>query len=155
MPFFAHIHRVLLVALGLLAGCKVSQPKADATPQAEAPAVNAQFSTNGMDNMLRVPGTIRHDLETYFEEYSQLALGDEEKREDYLQKGLAYFQNASTPILIIVNQADGKNIYDKPTNIEKYLDYLKHTRQSPHTINNFELDEEGRITKLELTLKQR
>ncbi|MCG8387630.1 MAG: hypothetical protein MJA30_18920 [Cytophagales bacterium] len=155
MSFFTHIHRVLLVALGLLAGCKASQPKADATPQAEAPAVNAQFSANGMDNMLRVPGTIRYDLETYFEEYSQLALGDEEKREDYLQKGLAYFQNASTPILIIVNQVDGKNTYDKPTNIEKYLDYLKHTRQSPHTINNFELDEEGRITKLELTLKQR
>ena len=157
MSFFTQTCIALLVVATFLNACKAS--KADVSTSTDQPAVpvptNGEMTAKDMDNMLRVPGTIRQDLENYFEEYAQLGLDNEEMREDYLRKGLAYFQQASTPVLIIVNQVNGKNIYDKPTDIEKYLDYLKHTRQSPHTINNFELDEEGRITKLELTLKRR
>ncbi len=155
MNFLIRISALAIWVLPLLTSCKAtkSEPTSSTSTPQENVTTDGSMTSKDLDDMLRVSGTIRQDLENYFNEFSKLSLDDEEKRESYLSKGLSWFQDASTPVLIIVNEVNGKKIYDKPTTIEQYLDYLKHTRQSPHTINNFELNEAGRITKLELTLK--
>ncbi len=105
------------------------------------------------DQILDLSHSMRQNLENYFSEFSKLDIKDQNKRQTYLNKGLKYFNSTDTPVLIIVNKENGKFIYDKPTSIEQYLDYLKYKQMSPHVIHNLQLDEEGKITQLELMVK--
>ncbi|MEL7004651.1 MAG: hypothetical protein AAFN93_18230 [Bacteroidota bacterium] len=105
------------------------------------------------ENMMPISRTIRKDLEDYFQEFSELALTETEKRQDHIDYGMKYFQDNDTPVLIVVNVFGDKKVYDEPTTIVNYLDYLKYTRKNPHTIGNFELNDNGKISKLELIVK--
>lgn len=154
---------LILVCIG---GCKSSKvAKADAkkwgkssrkkpseTTTTEQPP-EEDYDHANVDDLIQVSSSIRKDLENYFEAFSRIDISDETARQTHLEMGFKFFESADTPVLTIVNELNGKAVYDKPTSIEQYLDYLKHTKQNPHTIYNFELNEQGKISKLELTLK--
>ena len=42
-----------------------------------------------------------------------------------ITEALAMFASPSTPVLIVISEEDGQKDYDRPTTIEKYLNYLK------------------------------
>ena len=60
------------------------------------------------------------------------------------------FSSPNSPVLIIIAQENGKNDYDRPTTIEKYLNYLKDVGKNPNDIENVVLDGSGKIKELEL-----
>lgn len=105
------------------------------------------------DDMMPISRTIRQDLESYFQAFSELSLKEKEKRQQHIEYGMKYFQDNDTPVLIVVNILGDKKVYDEPTTIVNYLDYLKYTRKNPHTIGTFELNDDGKISKLELIVK--
>ena len=60
------------------------------------------------------------------------------------------FASPDVPVLIIISQAGGITDYDKPTTIEKYLNYLKDTKNYNNSVNEVKFDGYGQITSLEL-----
>lgn len=56
-------------------------------------------------------------------------------------------------MLIIISQAGGFNDYDRPTTIEKYLNYLKDQKISRNSVNDIKYNTNGKISELELIKK--
>ena len=58
------------------------------------------------------------------------------------------FASANTPVLIIINQSNGMNDYDRPTTIQKYLNYLKDNKVNPNDIYEMNVNGSGKISEL-------
>lgn len=63
------------------------------------------------------------------------------------------FESPNVPVLIIISQAGGFNDYDRPTTIEKYLNYLKDQKVSNNKVNEIKYNDNGKINELELIKK--
>ncbi len=63
---------------------------------------------------------------------------------------LELFASEDIPVLIIVSQENGIKDYDRPTTIKKYLEYLKDVKSFNNGIENIVLDNNGKITEIEL-----
>lgn len=70
-----------------------------------------------------------------------------------IAEALKLYANKDVPVLIIISQADGITDYDKPTTIEKYLNFVKDQKKYTNDIYNVKMDTYGQITELELIKK--
>ncbi len=70
-----------------------------------------------------------------------------------ISETLSMFESNNVPVLIIISQAGGFNDYDRPTTIEKYLNYLKDQKVSRNDVNDIKYNSNGKITELELIKK--
>ena len=67
-----------------------------------------------------------------------------------IREALNMFASTETPVLIIISETGGQKDYDEPTTIQKYLHYLKDTKNEPADIYNLEYDANGKIKEVEL-----
>jgi hypothetical protein len=84
------------------------------------------------------------------------ALADEEdvqKSNVIIGNILPMFASKDVPVLIIIAEEDGLKDYDKPTNIDKYLNYLKDKKAYKEKVENIVYDDSGKIKELELRKK--
>lgn len=70
-----------------------------------------------------------------------------------IEQTLTMFSSREVPVLIIISQAGGFNDYDKPTTIERYLNYVKDQKQSRNKVANIIYDNNNKIKELELIKK--
>ena len=70
-----------------------------------------------------------------------------------INETLGIFESPNVPVLIIINQSAGFNDYDRPTTIEKYLNYLKDQKISPNKVHDIKYNANGKINELELIKK--
>ena len=70
-----------------------------------------------------------------------------------INETLQLFETNKTPVLIIISQAGGFNDYDRPTTIEDYLNYIKDQKVNRNKIYNLKLNDNGKITEVELIKK--
>ena len=70
-----------------------------------------------------------------------------------INETLGLFESPNVPVLIIINQSAGFNDYDRPTTIEKYLNYLKDQKISPNKVHDIKYNANGKINELELIKK--
>lgn len=91
---------------------------------------------------------LRNQLNEQFDQISRA--GNVNLANASIQQALGMFSSPNSPVLIIISQENGKNDYDRPTTIEKYLNYLKDQRKNPNRIYDIETDAGGRITTLQL-----
>jgi len=70
-----------------------------------------------------------------------------------ISRALSLFASPDVPVLIIISQAGGFNDYDRPTTIQKYLNYLKDQKMYGNAIEQVKYDANGKITELELIKK--
>jgi hypothetical protein len=91
-------------------------------------------------------------LENYFNSVASSSNVDAANRTIQEAKGM--FSNASTPVLIVIHEANGIKDYDEPTTIEKYLNYLKDTKKNLNFISDIRLDGSGKVSELELRRKK-
>ena len=68
----------------------------------------------------------------------------------FAQSALKLFANPDVPVLIVIMEAGNIVDYDKPTTIQKYLDYLKDTKNNQNVIKNAVYNDRQLITELEL-----
>jgi len=69
-----------------------------------------------------------------------------------INQALGLFASPDAPVLIIISKmADGTPDYDRPTTIQKYLNYLKDQKKEAEAIENIVFDDNGKIKELELT----
>ncbi|MFA0963726.1 hypothetical protein AB9P05_18110 [Roseivirga sp. BDSF3-8] len=67
-----------------------------------------------------------------------------------IQQTLSMFSGPDALVLIIIYKDADNTDYDEPTNITKYLNYLKDQQQTPHSVDKIVLDDNGKIKELEL-----
>ena len=67
-----------------------------------------------------------------------------------IREVMSYFDSKDTPVFIAFYKEDGKKDYDKPTTIEKYLNYLKDQKKNPYKIDIAIYNDDGKIEELEL-----
>ena len=70
-----------------------------------------------------------------------------------IANALSLFASEDIPVLIIISQENGMKDYDRPTTIKKYLEYLKDVKEFDNGIENIVLDNNGKITEIELIKK--
>ncbi len=66
---------------------------------------------------------------------------------------LHLFASPDVPILIIINQTNGINDYDRPTTALRFLNYLKDKQSYNFEVESIKKDSFGKITELELIKK--
>jgi len=70
-----------------------------------------------------------------------------------IAEAMKLYAGKDVPVLIIISQADGITDYDKPTTIEKYLNFVKDQKKYSNDVYNVKFDSYGQITELELIKK--
>ena len=70
-----------------------------------------------------------------------------------IDETLGLFESPNTPVLIIIKQNQGFNDYDRPTTIEKYLNYLKDQKKAAEKVYDIKYNANGKINELELIKK--
>lgn len=154
MIAFGRTIMTLLLFVVIFSSCKTSSNVLVASSHDSDFTESEEEATSMLEqDLMPLSRTLRQDLENYFQEFSELSLTEQQKRQQHIEYGMKYFERNDTPVLIVVNTVRDKKVYDEPTTIVDYLDYLKYTRKNPHTINNFELNDSGKISKLELIVK--
>ncbi|MCD4694959.1 MAG: hypothetical protein K8S16_01865 [Bacteroidales bacterium] len=90
-------------------------------------------------------------IEEYFSQIANAQSVDEANARISETKKL--FASDDVPVLIIISKtADGVD-YDKPTTLDKYLNYLKDTKKSLNNVEDVKIDGYGQITVIELIKK--
>ncbi len=70
-----------------------------------------------------------------------------------ISRVLNIFATPDVPVLIIIDQVDGVNDYDRPTTASRFLNYLKDMRAYNYAVESVKRNTEGKITELELIKK--
>ncbi|MDN5203047.1 hypothetical protein QQ008_16785 [Fulvivirgaceae bacterium BMA10] len=70
-----------------------------------------------------------------------------------IQEALSLFTSPDALVLIIISKSGSTKDYDRPTTIQKYLNYLKDQRKNINAIDNVVFDTNGKIKELELIKK--
>jgi hypothetical protein len=70
-----------------------------------------------------------------------------------INETLGMFESANVPVLIIIKQNPGFNDYDRPTTIEKYLNYVKDQKKATEKVYQIKYNDNGKINELELIKK--
>lgn len=70
-----------------------------------------------------------------------------------INETLGLFESPNVPVLLIIKQNQGFNDYDRPTTIEKYLNYLKDQKKATEKVQEIKYNSNGKITELELIKK--
>lgn len=91
-------------------------------------------------------------LDQYFNAIA--ASGNSASANGSISEALTLFSSAQTPVLIVISEENGAKDYDKPTNIQDYLNYLKDQKKNLNTITDLKFDTAGKITEVELTRKK-
>lgn len=75
---------------------------------------------------------------------------DFEKSNNIINNILPMFESPDVPVLVIISEENGMKDYDRPTTIEKYLNYLKDRKAYKAEVENIVYNESGKISELEL-----
>ena len=70
-----------------------------------------------------------------------------------ISETLDLFESPDVPVLIIISQSPSFNDYDRPTTIEKYLNYLKDQKKTAEKVHEIKYNSNGKINELELIKK--
>jgi len=70
-----------------------------------------------------------------------------------INETLGMFESPNTPVLIIIKQNAGFNDYDRPTTIEKYLNYVKDQKKATEKVHEIKYNNNGKINEIELIKK--
>ena len=67
-----------------------------------------------------------------------------------INEAMELFASPDVPVLIIINREGSTVDYDRPTTIEKYLNYLKDQDRNINAVENLEINPSGEITEVVL-----
>ncbi len=79
--------------------------------------------------------------------------GSYDEADKKINRALNLFATPDVPVLIIIDQVDGVNDYDRPTTASRFLNYLKDIKSYNYAVESVKRNTEGKITELELIKK--
>ena len=90
--------------------------------------------------------TPEYKLEDYFNKIATASSNDE--ADTYIDQALKLFSSSTANVLIIIAEEGHIKDYDKPTNIYKYLNYLKDTKNNVNKVDEIKWDANHKIKTL-------
>ncbi len=97
---------------------------------------------------------IKTQLENSFQTIANSAKsGNLTQADNTIKSTLQYFTGDDAPVLIIISREGSQVDYDKPTNIRRYLEFLKDQKASKNAIDAIMTDSNGKIKSLDLIKK--
>jgi len=79
--------------------------------------------------------------------------GSYAEADNLINETMTIFSSPDVPVLIIIDQVDGVNDYDRPTTAIRFLNYLKDMKAYKFAVDSVKRNAEGKITELELIKK--
>jgi hypothetical protein len=139
---------VMLLGLLVFGACKSKKKVVEAAPEPEpveepAPAPKEERPAEPSAEEVAVG-----KLEGYFNSIANAS--NIQSANNTIREALGLFSNQNTPVLIVIHEESGIKDYDEPTTIEKYLHYLKDTKQNLNFVSDIRMDGSGKVTELEL-----
>ncbi len=111
-----------------------------------------QNKINSMGSSAPLP--IKTQLENAFQGIASAAAGGNPAEADkIIQNTLQYFTAPDAPVLIIVYRQGSTVDYDKPTTIQRYLNFCKDQKKSMNSVDAIQQDDSGKIKELDLIKK--
>ena len=90
-------------------------------------------------------------LESYFNKIATASKAEDANK--LISEAQEMFSSSSTPLLILIYNQSGTKDYDKPSDINKYLNYLKDQKKNLNRIDDLQFDNNGKITEVTLIKK--
>jgi predicted metal-dependent peptidase len=111
-----------------------------------------QGKIDGMKNKPALP--IKTQLENAFQGIADAAkAGNITEADNLIKNTLQYFSDPDAPVLIIIYRQGSTVDYDKPTTIQRYLNFCKDQKKSMNAIDAIQQDASGKIKSLDLIKK--
>jgi len=148
---------ILFLASSLIFGCKSSKKVASATKPEPTEEVRetAPVVEKPVEEVKKPPPaperTVEQKLEGYFDEIANAR--DVNLANRNISEALTYFASREAPVFIVFYREGGEKDYDRPTDISKYLNYLKDQKKNPYKIDRVIYNDQGKIEELELTTR--
>jgi hypothetical protein len=149
---------ILFLASSLIFGCKSSKKAASATktePTEEVRETKPVVEKPVEEVVTKPPPapekTVEQKLEGYFDEIANAR--DVNLANRNISEALTYFASKDSPVFIVFYREGGEKDYDRPTDILKYLNYLKDQKKNPYRIDRVIYNDQGKIEELELTTR--
>jgi hypothetical protein len=150
----SYLYVVLLIfAFSAISGCK-SKKKVTATSEKQPveevkevpppPVVEEPVEEKKPAEL-----TLEAQIEKNFQAIADASSVDYANR--YINETMKYFTDKDAPVFIVFYRENGVKDYDKPTTIEKYLNYLKDQKKNPNKIDKIIFNDQGKIEEIELT----
>ena len=89
------------------------------------------------------------ELSGYFEKISTAASPEVANRN--ISLAMKMFSDREAPVFVVFYKENGQKDYDKPTTIDKHLNYLKDQKKNPYQIDRLIYGDDGKIAEIELT----
>ncbi len=147
---------ILFLAVALMTGCKSSKKVASATKEPteavkEAPPVREKPAEEVKKTTPAPERSVEEKLDGYFDEIANAR--DVNLANRNISEALSYFASKDAPVFIVFYREGGQKDYDKPTDIQKHLNYLKDQKKNPYKIDKVIYNDQGKIEELELTTR--
>lgn len=111
-----------------------------------------QNKIDGMRNKPALP--VKTQLENAFQGIADAAkTGNLTEADNLIKNTLNYFTSPDATVLIIIYRQGSTIDYDKPTTIQRYLNFCKDQKKSANAVDAIELDGSGKIKTLDLIKK--
>jgi hypothetical protein len=105
-----------------------------------------------MKNVVNIP--LKTQLEKNFQAIADASKnGNASEASTLIKNTLDFFSAPDIPVLIIISYNGKTPDFDKPTNIKRYLDYLKDQKVYRNGVDSYVLDPNGKINELDLIKK--
>jgi hypothetical protein len=149
-----HVYLVIfIIGLSAMYGCKskkkitastekppTEEPREVAPPPAEEKPVEAKKPAEL---------TLEAQIEKNFQAIADANSVDYANRT--IGETMRFFASKDAPVFIVFYRENGVKDYDKPTTIEKYMNYLKDQKKNPNKIDKLIFNDQGKIEEIELT----
>lgn len=150
---------LLALFLALLGSCKSQKAVIDQQPEQpevkeepETPAVKEEPKKEEPKDVRSAPeAALDTRLNNYFAAIANASSNDVANRN--IREALGLFSNGNAPVLIVFYAANGAEDFDEPTDITKYLNYIKDTGNNVHRVKEVVRDPSGKIKELVLVKK--
>lgn len=111
-----------------------------------------QNKIDGMRNKPALP--VKTQLENAFQGIADAAkAGNPTEADNLIKNTLQYFSDPDAPVLIIIYRQGNTVDYDKPTTIQRYLNFCKDQKKSANAVDAIQQDASGKIKELDLIKK--
>ncbi|MCX6285299.1 MAG: hypothetical protein NTW31_13820 [Bacteroidetes bacterium] len=110
---------------------------------------------NKIDGMRNKPSlAVKTQLENAFQGIADAAkAGNPTEADNLIKNTLQYFTAPDAPVLIIIYRQGNTVDYDKPTTIQRYLNFCKDQKKSANAVDAIQQDASGKIKELDLIKK--
>ncbi len=148
------IFALFAVTLVFLASCKSQKAVVDTQPEPveePAPTPEPEPEPEPVDVREAPAPALDARMNNYFAAIANASSTEIANRN--IREALGLFSNGSAPVLIIFYSASGTEDFDEPTDITKYLNYIKDTGNNVHRVKEVVKAPNGKIKELVLVKK--